>query len=706
VARSDARKGEALPGEPSSSSTRGVPDGHFVQTRRELAWVEPVDAYARLRNAARSPLLLDGLGAHPEARFAFLAFTPVQEVRVEGPYTTDKGEGHSTETRGNVLGHLRHVLAATRFPGGQDAPFTGGWVGAIAYEFARNLEPTLPPRKSGTGLPDAVLVLCLDALVFDRKERTVRLYCADLAGDLAAAEARAARILADLARDAVLPKWEPTAAPRFETSLSADQFVLAVAQLRRLIRHGDLFQANLATRFEASCAADPLALFRHLQQSNPSPYMALLEFDGFAIVSASPEQLVALEGGRVRSRPIAGTRKRGADAAEDAAMEADLVADPKEQAEHTMLIDLVRNDVARVSRPGTVAVPERMSVERYRHVMHLVSQVQGDLRDGLDVLDVLAALFPGGTITGAPKLRACQRIHEAEPVPRGFYTGSAGYIAWNGDAHWNILIRTLVLSGGEVSVHAGSGIVADSDPEREWKEANRKARALLEAVQGKDTGGGNRTRLGEVTRHGSWTPPAASKNVEGKRVLVIDNYDSFVHNLADYCAAAGAQVRVVRNDADWRAEVASFQPTHVILSPGPGWPDEAGVTLEVARELDGRLPMLGVCLGHQAIGQANGGTVTVHPEGPVHGRPDEVLHDGKGLFAGLPSPLRATRYHSLIVDPGTLGKDWVVDARLADGTVMALRHRSHPTYGVQFHPESLCTDRGLDLVVRFLQVTA
>ncbi|MEK6976142.1 MAG: chorismate-binding protein [Candidatus Thermoplasmatota archaeon] len=678
----------------------------FLQVQREVPWLEPAHAYARVRSAGQTPFLLDGLGAHPEARYAFLALTPVQEVRVEGPYTTDKGEGHATETRGNVLGHLRQVLGDTRFPVVQEAPFTGGWVGAIAYEFARNFEPTLPPRKEGTGVPDAVLVLCLDAVVFDRQARTARLFCADLNGDRSAAEARAARITADLARDAVLPRWEPTEETRFETSLSADQFVLAVAQLRRLIQNGDLFQANLATRFEAPCVADPLALFLRLQDSNPSPYMALLEFDGFSLVSASPEQLVAVEHGVVRSRPIAGTRKRGPTAPEDLAMEGDLLADPKEQAEHTMLVDLLRNDLARVSRPGTVRVPERMSVERYRHVMHLVSRVEGDLRSGADVLDVLAAVFPGGTITGAPKHRACQRIHEAEPVPRGYYTGSAGYVAWNGDTHWNILIRTLVLEGGAVSVHAGSGIVADSDPEREWKEANRKARALLEAVQGRDTGGGNRTRLGEVSEHGSWAPPKATSQVHGKRVLLIDNYDSFVHNLADYCAAAGAEVQVVRNDADWRAAVAAFRPTHLVLSPGPGWPDEAGSTLEIARDMTGKLPILGVCLGHQAIGQAHGGTVTVHPAGPVHGRPDDVLHEGKGLFAGLPSPLRATRYHSLVVDPGTLGDDWLVDAWLADGTVMALRHRSHPTFGVQFHPESLCTDRGLDLVVRFLQVTA
>lgn len=678
----------------------------FVQVRRDLPWLEPTQAYANLRSAGHTGYLLDGLGAHPEARYAYLALTPVQELRVEGPYTTDKSETSSTETRDNVLGHMGHVLAASRFPVEQEAPFTGGWVGLLAYEFGRNFEPSLPQRKSGTGVPDAMLALCLDALVFDRQEATLRLFCADLHGDRAAAEARAQRITQALARHAVLPTWSPDRAPRFDTSLGIDQFVLAVAQLRRLIHHGDLFQANLATRFEAACDADPLALFLRLQAANPSPYMALFEFEGFSVVSGSPEQLVAVEGDRVRTRPIAGTRKRGAGPSEDADLERELLTDGKEQAEHTMLVDLLRNDLARVCVPGTVSVPERMSVERYRHVMHLVSRVEGRLRPGVDALGALGAVFPGGTVTGAPKVRACQRIQEAEPVPRGYYTGSAGYISWNGNAHWNILIRTLVLQQGTVSVHAGSGIVAESDPEREWKEANRKARALLEAVQGIDPAAGNRTRLGEVTRHGSWTPPKPPRKVKGKRVLLIDNVDSFVHNLADYCAAAGAQVRVVRNDADWKAVVRDFDPTHVILSPGPGWPDEAGCTLDVARALNGKLPLLGVCLGHQAIGQAHGGTVAVHPAGPVHGRPDPILHDGAGLFAGLPSPFLATRYHSLIVDPGTLGKQWLVDARLTDGTVMALRHRKHPTYGLQFHPESLCTEHGLELVVRFLEASS
>jgi anthranilate synthase len=432
--------------------------------------------------------------------------------------------------------------------------------------------------------------------------------------------------------------------------------------------------------------------------------MALLEQPGFAVVSGSPEQLLAVDAATrtVRTRPIAGTRKRGATPEQDAAMEQDLLGDPKEQAEHTMLVDLLRNDLARVSRPGSVRVAERMSVERYRHVMHLVSRVEGSLRDGLDAWDAVLALFPGGTVTGAPKVRACQRIRDAEPVSRGLYTGSLGFLSWSGNAHWNILIRTLLLADGQATVFAGSGIVADSDPEREWKEALRKARALQEAVEGR-AGAGSTERLGEVTPHGQWDPPRPPRRLPGRRVLVIDNYDSFVHNLADYCASLGADVEVVRNDADWRSAAERFRPTHLLLSPGPGWPSESGCTLEIAGGAAGGVPVLGVCLGHQALGQANGGTVDVHPGGPVHGRPDLVHHTGEGLFSGLPSPLAATRYHSLVVREGTLGPDWVVDARLADGTLMALRHRTRPWFGVQFHPESLCTERGLELLARFLE---
>lgn len=680
----------------------------FVQSGIGLAWQEPLDAYRRLRAAGEQPFLLDGLGAHPQARYAFIAVHPAVEIRIAGRVIEERwADGAVEMMHEEPLSYLRRATDRFRFAVPEGAPFTGGWVGLFGFGFARAIEPSLPAGPAEPGpLPDAALRLCMDAVVFDRHERTVRAFAADFDGDRAACDRRLAAL-----RDCLggpVPTQEiapasPTAVWR--SSLNQPAFEERVRRLKELVHGGDLFQANLATRFSTPCAADPANLFAALQLANPSPYMALAEFGDFSVVSGSPEQLFAVQGGRMTSRPIAGTRQRGTTPQEDGAMQADLAADPKEQAEHTMLVDLVRNDLARVCLPGTVGVAETGSIERYRHVMHLASRVEGTVRDGTGFVDWLAALFPGGTVTGAPKVRATQRILEAEPVPRGFYTGSAGYLSWSHNTEWSILIRTLQLVGGVAQVHAGSGIVADSDPSREWHEAQRKAQALLEAATGVASSG-PATRLGEVVRRGMWHPPGATARHNGRRVLLIDNYDSFVHNLADYCAALGATVRVVRNDAAWRAEVALFQPTHLVLSPGPGWPDGAGCTLDVAREAHGKLPILGVCLGHQAIGQAHGATVRVHPAGPVHGKADHVHHSGAGLFAGLSSPLTATRYHSLIVDQATVADDWIVDATLADGTVMALRHRTHPTFGLQFHPESLCTPRGLELLDKFLQMTA
>jgi anthranilate synthase/aminodeoxychorismate synthase-like glutamine amidotransferase len=282
-------------------------------------------------------------------------------------------------------------------------------------------------------------------------------------------------------------------------------------------------------------------------------------------------------------------------------------------------------------------------------------------------------------------------------VPRGPYTGSAGYLHLCGDAHWNILIRTVVIQDGLARVHAGSGIVADSVPAREWREAGAKAQALLEAATGQSQPSGNATRLGEVTLHGAWRPPVASRR-QHARILLVDNYDSFVHNLADYCAAAGAEVLVVRNDADLEAALAAHQATHVILGPGPGWPKDSGITLQAARGLVGRLPMLGVCLGHQALAQAHGGAVHIGPA--VHGKTSPIHHNGDALLAHLADPFAATRYHSLHVTPPP---GWNVTAWLADGTVMAMRHPQHPVWGLQFHPESFCTEGGLEIVQRFLE---
>jgi anthranilate synthase len=664
-----------------------------VHAHSAAPWREPLEAYAVLRAAGVRPLLLDGRGAHPLARHAYIAFDPVMELRSRGDCIEEEWYmGRRRSLRGDPLDHLRRLHE--QYVLGGPAGFTGGFVGTVGYAFTYVLEPTLSGISDTT---DLQLRLCTSVVAFDLDAHTAQVHTWSLKGDRAAAEARVQSII-DLLQ-APAPPQAPRAQASAPWSASLDEaaFRQRVERLKQWIAEGDLFQANLATRFSAPLLADPLALFATLQAHNPSPYMALLEFDDHAVVSASPEQLFHLQHGRVTSRPIAGTRPRGADPASDDALEAELLGDAKEQAEHTMLLDLVRNDMARVAQPGSVQITECMSIERYRHVMHLTSQVEGTLRAGLGAVDVLAALFPGGTITGAPKHRACMRIAELEPVPRGDYTGSAGYLAFDGSAQFNILIRTMQLRAGHVFIHAGSGIVADSDAATEWREAGHKARALLEAATG-GAGTGQPTRLGEVTRHGSWTPRAAGPPI-ASRVLLVDNYDSFVYNLADYCAALGAEVRVVRNDADLLGEAARHEATHVILSPGPGRPEEAGGCVEALRAWAGRVPVLGVCLGHQAMAVAHGGRVATGT--PVHGKVAAIEHDGEGLFAGLPSPLEVARYHSLHVADVPPG--FAVTAR-GGGLVMAMQDPKRRQIGVQFHPESFRTPDGMAMLRRFLEV--
>lgn len=651
-----------------------------VQVRRTLPWVDPIDAAALLPEG----LLLDGRGGHPEARFAFMGLHPILEARFEGDTLTLRG-AEETRRTGAPIDLLRALVDAYHWDLGEAHPFTGGFVGYFGYGFTAAIEPTLPRHASDT--PDALLHLCTDALVFEHATQTLTAYAADV--DRIAAEARLDELVGRLQQD--LPSPRAVATPTWTPSLDQESFEAAVATMRQHILEGDLFQANIATQFEAELDADPVDLLRAFQAGNPSPYMALLRYADHAVISSSPEQLLAVDAGRIRTRPIAGTRGRGQDEAADQALEAELRADPKERAEHTMLVDLLRNDIAKVCAPGTTRVTELLSVERYQHVMHLVSCVEGRLRTDTGFPDWLAALFPGGTITGAPKHRACLRIHEAEPVARGPYTGSAGFLSWSHNAHWNILIRTLVLRDGRARVHAGSGIVADSDPSAEWHEANRKARSLLRA------GGTPRSDAGSVRTAGTWSPHEPSRRVAA-RVLLIDNYDSFVHNLADYAAACGATVRVVRNDEDLEAAVADFAPTHLILGPGPGRPEASGATLEAARQV-GRWPMLGVCLGHQAMAIAHGGKVRIAP--PVHGKTSPVHHE-EPLFDGLPHPFTATRYHSLVVDAPP---SWHVTAQLEDGTVMAMRHPEHPVWGLQFHPESVLTEGGMDIVLAFLEAS-
>ncbi len=475
-----------------------------------------------------------------------------------------------------------------------------------------------------------------------------------------------------------------------------------VRAIQELIQAGEVYQVNLSRGVRARAQGDPLAAYLRLRELNPSPFMAFLDTGPEVVVSCSPERLVDWAGGEVSARPIAGTRRRGQTPAEDSALEAELRASPKEIAEHLMLVDLVRHDLGRVSAAGSVHVPELMLVERYSHVMHLVSEVRGQATDGVTLREVLAATFPGGTITGAPKQRVMTAIRDHEPGLRGWYTGSVGIIS-GARIDLNILIRTAAFTrledGWEVEVRAGGGTVIDSDPAQEASETVHKAQALLSALSGLP--GRPAQPPAPPTPGRVWTPPpAAHAPGAGLRVHLLDNRDSFTWNLVHDLRALGAAVTVFSQDAAV-PEILHAYPDAVLTGPGPGTPDTSGPTLALTREcLRLGLPLLGVCLGHQALGQVLGGMV--ERAAPVHGRPETVEHGGEGLFEGVLPGVAFGRYHSLVVRG--LPPEYIT-ATGAGGEIMALAAPGKPAWGVQFHPESVLSPAGRVLLGNWLRLS-
>jgi anthranilate synthase component 1 len=367
--------------------------------------------------------------------------------------------------------------------------FAGGLVGYFGYDTVRHVEPKAlgAPKPDPLGTPDMVLLVSDELAVVDNV--LGKLYLVVYAdpqqpGAWHAAQERLGELRARLSRP--LPEGMLASRPgrdaHLERTFTEEGFLAAVRRAKDYIAAGDVMQVQVSQRSSREFNAPPLELYRALRGVNPSPYMFYFDFGDHHVVGASPEILVRQAGGTVTLRPIAGTRPRGATPAEDAAIAAELLADPKERAEHVMLIDLGRNDLGRVAAPGSVKVTEQMVVERYSHVMHIVSNVEGRLRPRLDAIDVLKASFPAGTVTGAPKVRAMQIIDELEPVKRGVYSGAVGWLGFNGDMDMAIAIRTAVVREGRLHVQAAAGIVADSDPRSEWLETQHKARAVLKAA--------------------------------------------------------------------------------------------------------------------------------------------------------------------------------------------------------------------------------
>jgi len=482
---------------------RSARDATIVPVSREFLFDTDtaVSAYHKLARPPFGFLLESVVGGERWARYTFLGTEPREAWRLVGDRIdrwTPGGGWHEGERSPDPLAEFdrlvgRHTPAEV--PG---LPrFWGGAVGFFGYDVVRHVERLPSPPAEGPDLPDALFMLTRVVVAIDnlfgraRAVVGVETEGADEAElrrrfDAAAAEVEEtiARIREPGGPRPLAVDGPPAEDPAFRSTFTREGFEDAVLRVQDYIRAGDAFQVVLSQRLSLPLAVPPFDLYRALRTLNPSPYLFYLDLDGFQLVGSSPEVMVRLEEGRVTVRPIAGTRRRGGTPDEDAALAEDLLADAKERAEHLMLLDLGRNDVGRVARYGSVRVPQRMVIEKYSHVLHMVSTVEGELRDGLSAMDVLRASFPAGTVSGAPKVRAMEIIDELEPVRRGPYAGAVGYFAHGGRTmDTAIAIRTVVVRDGEAHVQAGAGVVADSVPSAEYEETLNKARALLRAMQ-------------------------------------------------------------------------------------------------------------------------------------------------------------------------------------------------------------------------------
>jgi len=484
--------------------------GTFVPVCKEVMadMLTPVSAFLKIAQDADHAFLLESVeGGKRLARYSFLGKDPFMVLRSrDGGVSIDTPEG--TEERAEpFVDILREVMALYQSPGVEDLPrFTGGAVGFLGYEAAAWFEPSLgecwrrhDERSGGDthATDDAAFMLFDTILAFDHVKHRILVIAnapvhdgCDLRSQYQLAQAKIRFLERELERNVSGHAHDSEMSLEWQTNTTREAYEASVRRAQEYIRAGDIYQVVLSQRFETEVTVDPFTVYRTLRYVNPSPYMYFMRIGGLSIVGSSPEMLVRVEGRHAETHPIAGTRPRGANEVRDEQLAEELLGNEKERAEHVMLVDLGRNDLGRVSEYGTVLVSQFMGLERYSHVMHLVSRVEGQLAKGRDRLDALAACFPAGTVSGAPKIRAMEIIDELEPSTRGVYAGAVGYLDFAGHLDCCITIRTIAMQDGRASVQAGAGIVADSDPAAEYQETRDKAAALIRALEVAQSGQG------------------------------------------------------------------------------------------------------------------------------------------------------------------------------------------------------------------------
>jgi anthranilate synthase component 1 len=465
----------------------------------------PVSLYLKLRGDGASFLLESVEGGERIARYSFIGIQPRAEyiLRDGQVEVKENGEIRTVQLNGDPTRFLQEEMSRFSTERLPNAPrFTGGLVGYLGYESVRYFEPTLISRMTpangldGTsrpaGIPDGIYLLADTIVAFDHARRSIFLIANVLDGDVDAANHKLDQIAERISQPLPAASKMTITPSEIHSNMTQDAYETMVADAKEHIAAGDIFQVVLSQRFTRETSVEPFDVYRAVRRLNPSPYMFFFDFglvhgEPLFIVGSSPEMFVRLEGRIASLRPIAGTRPRGADSEADASLAKDLLADPKERAEHVMLVDLGRNDLGRVCEYGTVKVSDFFTIERYSHVMHIVSHVEGTLRRGLTAFDLVRAAFPAGTVSGAPKVRALEIISDLEPDSRGAYAGMVGYFGFDGAMDTCLAIRTMVGRGRTVSVQAGAGIVADSDPATEFQETVNKASAMLRAIDMAET---------------------------------------------------------------------------------------------------------------------------------------------------------------------------------------------------------------------------
>lgn len=450
----------------------------------------PLSLYLKLANQPYSYLLESVQGGERFGRYSIIGLPAKTRIMANGnKVQVLQGDKVIESAETNPLDFVKDFQARFKTPPYQGLPrFTGGLAGYFGYETVRYIEKRLAntTKPDEIGTPDVLLMVSEELAVIDNLSG--KLYFIVYADPTQAnayenAKARLNELLQSLRKSVAIPEAKPSAKSQASSEFGEDNFKAAVKRAQQYILDGDIMQVVLSQRMSQEFSAPTLSLYRALRSLNPSPYMFYYDMGDHHVVGASPEILVRLENGTVTARPIAGTRPRGKTREQDIALSVELLADPKERAEHVQLMDLGRNDVGRVAVTGSVKVTDNMMIERYSHVMHIVSNVEGQLKPGMDAIDVIKATFPAGTVSGAPKVRAMEIIDELEPSKRGIYAGAVGYLGFNGDMDVAIAIRTGVIKNNRLYVQAGAGIVADSVPQSEWEETQNKARAVLRAAE-------------------------------------------------------------------------------------------------------------------------------------------------------------------------------------------------------------------------------